>query len=82
MTKEISALKDEIFVRKKHDFKVTEIMTTPAMLLDIVGQTRKIETERLLNLNARIIDLNQKGSSFALPVISPFPANDFILLNN
>ena len=41
-------------------------MTTPAMLLDIVGQTRKSETERLLNLNARIIDLNHKGSSFAL----------------
>ena len=38
---------DETFARKVHDLGITETMATPAMLLKIVGQTRKNETERL-----------------------------------
>jgi acyl-CoA synthetase (AMP-forming)/AMP-acid ligase II len=38
---------DETFARKVHDFGITETMAAPAMLLRIVGQVGKDETERL-----------------------------------
>ncbi len=38
---------DETFARKVHDFRITETMAVPAMLLRIFGWTERDETERL-----------------------------------